>query len=265
MEDQDLLQRVCATNEGWLKLGNEVFEAEGATFVRNTLTPRRQDSNHVADVTCSTSAELDRLFARMNIEYAAYDYRRVSVDALTPPEVSARLVLEGYTTGETLIMVLETDVRARPKDVDILGIESEADWAALATQSLMDWQEGARNHGEPQDEALMAEFALARKLKTPPVRGWLAYVDGVPRAHFSSWEGENGVGMVEDLFTHPEYRHRGLATALIARCVADARARGAGPVLIGAGPADTPKHMYAAMGFRPLYLARNFFKTGLPV
>jgi GNAT superfamily N-acetyltransferase len=65
---------------------------------------------------------------------------------------------------------------------------------------------------------------------------------------------------VEDLFTHPDYRHRGLATALIAHCVADARARGAGPVVIGADPHDTPRQMYAALGFRPLFLSRGYLR-----
>jgi predicted GNAT family acetyltransferase len=71
----------------------------------------------------------------------------------------------------------------------------------------------------------------------------------------------NGIGQVEDLFTHPDFRHRGIATALIAHCVADARARGAGPVLITADPLDTPKQMYAAMGFRPFSVTRNYFKS----
>jgi predicted GNAT family acetyltransferase len=80
------------------------------------------------------------------------------------------------------------------------------------------------------------------------------------RAFLNSWEGENGVGQVEDLFTHPEYRHQGLATALLAHCVTDARAHGAGPVIIGCEPNDTPKHMYAAMGWRPLYVVRHVVK-----
>ncbi|OGO52256.1 MAG: hypothetical protein A2148_06360 [Chloroflexi bacterium RBG_16_68_14] len=85
-------------------------------------------------------------------------------------------------------------------------------------------------------------------------------MDGAPRAYCSSWEGIDGVGQVEYLFTHPEYRHRGLATALIHRSVADCRERGAGHVVIVADPADTPKQMYAAMGFRPVAIKRSYWK-----
>ena len=68
------------------------------------------------------------------------------------------------------------------------------------------------------------------------------------------------MGKVEDLFTAPAFRRRGIATALIAHAVPDARARGAGPVLIGADPTDTPKAMYAAMGFAPVCAIRSFTK-----
>jgi GNAT superfamily N-acetyltransferase len=66
--------------------------------------------------------------------------------------------------------------------------------------------------------------------------------------------------MVEDLFTLPRYRNRGIARALIHHCVDDARARGAENVLIGARPDDTPKNIYAAMGFEPTCLTRNWLK-----
>lgn len=53
-------------------------------------------------------------------------------------------------------------------------------------------------------------------------------------------------------------RPRGVATALIHRAVADCRARGAGPVLIVADVDDTPKRMYAALGFRPLAVEQKY-------
>ncbi len=100
----------------------------------------------------------------------------------------------------------------------------------------------------------------ARRAKDPPVRYWIAYAGETPAAYLASWEGPDGVGQVEDLFTHPDYRHRGLATALIHHCVAEAREHDAGPVVIGADPDDTSKDMYAALGFRPVAIERNYWK-----
>jgi ribosomal protein S18 acetylase RimI-like enzyme len=104
------------------------------------------------------------------------------------------------------------------------------------------------------------EYLRYVRAKSPPVSTSLAYEDGKPCAYMSSWEGVDGVGQIEDLFTHPDHRHRGLGTALIARCVLEARSRGAGPVLLEADPTDTPMHMYREMGFRPLFIARSQYR-----
>jgi hypothetical protein len=42
--------------------------------------------------------------------------------------------------------------------------------------------------------------------------------------------------------------------------VADARERGAGPVVIRADPGDTPKHFYNSLGFRPLHMGGEYIK-----
>ena len=51
-----------------------------------------------------------------------------------------------------------------------------------------------------------------------------------------------------------------IATALIARAVADARDRGAGEVLIGAaeGPDPVPRRLYASLGFRPVCITDEY-------
>ena len=103
-------------------------------------------------------------------------------------------------------------------------------------------------------------LAATQRLKSPPIRVFLAYIAGEPVGYFNAWEGIDGVGQVENLFVHPSYRHRGVATALIAHCVDDARAHGGGPVVIVSDPTDTPKQMYVALGFRPVALKRGSLK-----
>ena len=263
MSQTNLLRLACETSFGYLVPGNERFEAYGATFIRNRQTPHRHDANLVGLVRTRTSADSEALLQRADEEYAGFGHRAWSVDALTPPEFVARLVLEdGYKHREYLVHVLEGELNAAPRPVEIREVLTDADWLAYQDLDALWWQQSASSDDifGVYNAELHTEFTLNRRLKAPGVRGWLACVEGVPRAFFSSWPGENGVGMVEDLFCHPEYRHRGLATALIAHCVADARARGAGPVIISADPADTPKHIYAAMGFRPLYVTRSYTK-----
>lgn len=61
-----------------------------------------------------------------------------------------------------------------------------------------------------------------------------------------------------DVFVHPDHRGHRVATGLLGLAVGRARGRGAGPVLIGAEPGDTPKRLYAALGFRPTAVTRSW-------
>src|SRR5262249_46504810 len=114
----------------------------------------------------------------------------------------------------------------------------------------LDWLENAARLGLSGDLAVAEQGTLVHRTQSPPARWWLAYDAGEPCGYFSSWEGFRRVGQAEDLFVHPDHRHRGIATALAHPAVADARAHGAGPVALVVDPDDTPRHMYAAMGFR---------------
>jgi len=68
------------------------------------------------------------------------------------------------------------------------------------------------------------------------------------------------MGMVDDLFTLPSFRRRGIASKLITHCVEFVRNQGAGPILIGGLATDLPKHLYFWLGFQPICLTRSFIK-----
>jgi GNAT superfamily N-acetyltransferase len=243
-----------------LTLGSETFQAAHATFARNRDAPLIYDANHVFAVTASTQAEMDELLARAGEEYSGFGHRRFDVDFRAHPGVAARLALEGYERSEGLVMLLEGELRARPRHYDIRPVTGDAAWADFAALKLSDWNERQQRRGYPAEPGVAGQMVALARAKHPRVQYFIAYAESRPAAFFSSFPGFEGVGQVEDLFTLPEFRRRGLATALIARCVADCRRRGAKHVVIIAGPADTPKQMYAAMGFEPVALQAQYFK-----
>lgn len=59
-------------------------------------------------------------------------------------------------------------------------------------------------------------------------------------------------GEIDHVATLPAARGRGHATALVARCVAEARAAGRGSVLLMAEPDGQGERIYRRLGFRPL-------------
>jgi hypothetical protein len=110
MSDALLFARACETIEAYLALGNERFEACGATFIRNRATPTRYDANTIVLIRDAT--RVDELLQRADVEYAHLPYRQFHLDPLTPPEVEARLALAGYARWTAhLVMVLEGELQ----------------------------------------------------------------------------------------------------------------------------------------------------------
>jgi len=242
-----------------LALGHRVFEAEGATFVVNPSFPTIYDANFVYDVVAASDAEIDALLARARREYAHCRTLAFRLAPGAPPAVEARLALTGTGQWRSLVMVLLDELRGKPQAHDLRPIDDDAGWLALGELKRTEWSE--RMDLGPARWDVADELAGTARLKCPPVRYVMAYVEGRPVGFFNSWAGADGIGQVEDLFVLPQYRHRGIATALIHRCVADARNGGADLVVICSNPAETPKAMYAAMGWRPLAVCRQY---GLP-
>lgn len=260
--ESDLATRVAAMLDDYLALGNRVENGVQGRFVCWPDTPAIYDANHGQAVTASRPDEIDAVLLHHERIQARNGcrHRYFVCDHRTPAAFEARLLLEGYAVDRELELVLEGPLRARPNDgIDLRIVETEDDWAAIAALTRADHLDEAERLGtRAYDPEVTDGLVAARRRRAPEERTFLARVDGTDCACFSSWPGTHGVGKVEDLFTLPAFRHRGIATALIVRAVADARQRGAGPVNIGANPTETPMHMYAALGFRPIAVRRGY-------
>jgi GNAT superfamily N-acetyltransferase len=258
----ELVRRACETYEAYFALGNECVDEPQLRFVRNRDARSVYDANHIAAVTAATPAEIERALARAAEIFDDFDHLCFHVGPFTPSAFEARLCLDGYEEDATLQMLLEGELQAEARSVEIRPASSDADWEVIRRLTRLDHDEQASLQGRaPYSEELAEAMTRVRRAKQPALRFWIAHQDGADCGYFSSLPGENGVGMVEDLFTHPGFRRRGIATALVARAVEDARERGAGPVLIGARADDTPKELYARLGFRPLCITRSYLET----
>lgn len=259
---EDLLARAYETLEGYYELGNDVQDEPLARFVRNDDASRIYDANYVSRVRATTPDDAIDVLRAADRAFADLRHRMFHLDPWTPEVFLATLLLEDYELEDEVQLLLDDgvglDLVHQPPAVDIRPVETDDDWSVLHGLTRLDHQEEARrNLHPPFDEDVTAQMVATKRAKAPALRFWLARVDGADRAFFSSWPGLDGIGKVEDLFTHPDYRRRGIATALLVHCVCDARERGAGPVLIGALPNDKPKDMYAAMGFRPFCVTHH--------
>ena len=259
--DSRLVRRAVEVNFRNLALGHDVFEADGAVFVRNLALPAVYDANFVFGATASDPDDVERLLSRAASEYAHAARLTFRVDPFTPSALEARLALEGYERSEALVLLLDGPIRAKVRPFEIRPVEDEMAWRAYTELKSLDWREHApAGRKDEEDAATGRALASTGRLKCPPVRYVLAYEDGRAVGYCNTWEGLDGMGQVEDLFVHSSYRHRGIATALIIHCVEAARALGAGPMVIVVNATNTAKTMYAAMGWRPVAICREYGK-----
>ena len=219
--------------------------------MRDARTPRIYDSNHARLVRTDESG-VDEFLAAVDAELSTRGHRAsIRLDPLSvPPSLEARLAFQGWECEEGILMLLEGELRSPALELVLRQVESEADWAAYFSLKLSD-QEAPWVHTVGQ------QWISCMQRKKPRVRTWLALREGSALGFFSEFVAGD-LGLLEDLYVHPAARLQGIATGLVAHCVCEARARGARAVFLTARAADTPKRMYAKMGFRPAGVTRHW-------
>lgn len=261
----DLLQAVADARRHYFTAGNEVTETSSGVLVRNRDFPTVRDANFIA-VSAGGASEV---LAWAEGAFSDSPHQAFKLDPFSHPSLEATLIAWQYVGGIDLLeLVLEGSLQAGRAEVPIRPVATEADWSSLRRLALRNYEGQTDTSGRPVVTVDLGEALFgAKRAKAPAVQYFLAEADGVDVAFVSSFADPGGVGIVEDLFTLPGHRHRGIATALIGAAIDHARERGAGPILIGADPADTPKAMYRALGFEPICVQRAYWRardTGSP-
>ena len=257
--DEEDARAVCRMYFAHRALGCQITPGPGCIAVRQDVGSLVYDVNHVQ---IAGEADPEAVLEFAEETFSDRPYRQVFVTPFTSPALVARLAHEGFEPDPHLIGLLKGELRGpAPADIEIRLVESAMDWAHLARLVRADHVEESAKPGGPQlSEEFTRQIQAVRRLDEHEVQFFTAWDFGEPVGFFSSWPGVGGVGIVEDLFTLPSHRNRGIARALIHHCVSDARKRGAGPILIGSEPNDTPKEIYRAMGFEPACLAHGWLK-----
>jgi GNAT superfamily N-acetyltransferase len=255
----ELRRRMEATLDRYHLLGTRPILDPLARFSLDPDRPDVWDANQVRAPRAASPDEIDHLLERIEELYGGLSHRRVVIDLDASDALEARLALDGWQLDTTLQHLLTGPTPTPPSrtDLTISAVQDEADWAELERLTRLDHiEEAAKATRDPWPGELTRAMVGHRRLKAPEMQPWLAWSDGTAVGMFSSMPGDNGIGLVEDLFVEAEARGRGIAQALIAHATADARDRGATSVIIGSLPDDWPKLLYARLGFRPVFVER---------
>jgi GNAT superfamily N-acetyltransferase len=256
-----VIEKIAATYTWQKALGHEVQDTGLCRIVRNLDLPLIWDANHVSLIRATSEEGLASVFQDEADLLGNCGHSVVHVDPLTPPLVEARLAAADYEDQTPILqMVLSGDLKVEPTSLDIRPVTQEEDWSSLGEMIHENFVE--TGPALSTDVALDISHGLlaANRLKAADFRFYIARIDGQDCGYGGGGLCPDGMGIVEDIFTRPGFRHRGVATAVIARAVTFSRSRGAGDVLIGTSASDTVKHLYGALGFRPVCITRKYVK-----
>lgn len=241
------------TIQRFWSLGGQVADADGvATVVRHPSTPDQPLGNFLCRVRTDDISVVDDLLTA-DADAGLPPIAKVLVDDETPPRILAHLALHDWRLESQLVLALD-DPRGVPGPERLVPrhVDGDEAWAAVAALFRIDHlEEDARTGAPPRGEATTLAAVELRRHLGVEVEYHLAGTADEPVGCIAVWVSDAGIGMIEDVFVHPDARGAGVATDLLRFAVGRARDRGAGRIVIGAEVDDTPKHLYHRFGFEP--------------
>jgi len=244
-------------------LGHKVVRSRHGRLVSDPEHPSVWSANHMSGVRASSPEEIEQALADLEAAFAGSPYRVVDADALTPPGLLARLALEDFQEQPAVVLMALEGPMAEvvgPPGLQIRAVASEADWEAFRHLHQLDCEEGAAA-GRPLSKEVIEGLFDGLRRKAEAGRFFVGRLGGRPCSRAIAIAAPGGFGLVDDVFTTREHRRRGVASAMIARCVESLTSDGAATAFLTARVLDHPKQLYARLGFQPVMLARRWVKT----
>ncbi len=256
------LQALAEAHDWCEALGHSSVEGRHCRLVTDPEHPDVWSANHASGLRATTPAEIDETLEDIETAYGHSRYRVVDADAFTPPAVLARLALDGWQEHPAVILMALTGrigpIEAPP--LEFRAVESADDWSDLRRLHDLDISEVGRASGPRSPEIAEGLFhGMVKKARSGRI--FLARLDGRSCAYALAVPAPRDFGFIDDVFTDPDCRKRGVASALVGHCVEHLRGEGCATAFLTALASDTPKRLYARLGFAPAMLARRWVKT----
>lgn len=241
-------------------LGNPARLLTNARIIVDASHPNVWDANHADTVSAATEDEIEDVLKSLEDHLAHCDWRVVHTDPFTPEAFVARLALDGFEEQPAVIqMALNGCVREKGS-VDFRTVTSDEDWETVSQLVVQDHSEGLRTGGALISREVSEGIVAGYRSKAPACQFSLAIVDGAAVGYGSCAPGPSGAGIIEDLYTLPTHRGKGIASAMISAFADRLYADGCAIVFLGALVGGRARHLYAKLGFRPVMLTRTWVR-----
>lgn len=180
-------------------------------------------------------------------------HRRVEVfDPGTAAAVDAGMAERGYERGRSVLMGWDGG------DVEV-GEDRVEQVPYAAVERLR--EEWLRGDPWAPDAATLAEGLAADRLAfaTTPTRAYAVVEDGRPQAYGLLLD-LGDAALVEDVYTSPSARGRGLAAAVVRRLVWESRRSGHDDIVLATDAHGRARGLYERLGFTPLGMVHRFLR-----
>lgn len=237
-------------------LGQEARTIDYARIIVDPAHPNVWDTNHADCITAATQQQIAGVLGALDHYHSHSNWRVVHTDPQTPENFTAHLALAGFSEkSATIQMALRTPVLPEPTS-NLHLVETDADWAALADLVAEDHREGLRTGGSSGLQELTEGIVAGYRARTPVCQFYLSFEHRRPVAYGSYALGPSDAGIIEDLFTLPEARRRGIASGMIAAFADRLRDEGCSSIFLGALAGQRAAALYSRLGFVPAFLTR---------
>jgi ribosomal protein S18 acetylase RimI-like enzyme len=242
-------------------MGSQIVETEYAIFASN-----RQNQYTMANRVHRIRASVDTIEAvidrGLDFFRAANTIPHFQVTSLSrPPDLSVRLLQRGLRRMAGSITVLAHDLAAGPL------VEAEVYYAhrlhnlsieTIAPADLMRWADTFKSGFETEltDDMFVT---WSRCMSSGTATFYLATA-GTELAGTAILFRDRGTGAISTVSTLPQWRHRGVASALIHRCSADSVAHGDDLLTISADSETPAERLYRQLGFTAAYRATSYMR-----
>jgi GNAT superfamily N-acetyltransferase len=234
------------------RAATRVVALDWGTALFHDRLPRHPDLNTVRVEVPAPELDADRLHGAVERLQRPLAHRRVEVfDPATAGAVEAGMLAHGYERGHSVLMGWDGDsppVEPAIEEVPYRMVESlrrewlEADWTDRAPEAVAQGIEGDREI-----------FAAT------PTRAFASFDRGRPVAYGLLLD-LGAAGLVEDVYTTPDARGRGLGGAVVHRLVWESR-RGGHEDTVLATPVDgAARALYRRLGFAELGTVHRFLR-----
>lgn len=247
--DKDALEQLLEHEARYFTMVAALEKTPCAWFLHGPELPTYRDANHalhLRDDGRGPEAVVQEIIAT----YRGRGLPVVAdVDAIAEAQgIGMALRRQGVmpVIGDTLLMrYLPSEPPApRPNNVEIRVVPNET-----GLGEAREWIETAVSDEEPgTEEEAMWRGVSEREARFTDCRLYLGLIDGQPAGACDLFAA-GGWGRVETVVTRPEFRRRGVASALVTRAVADSLAMGNSVTYLYTDLGGAGEQVYTRLGF----------------